>query len=161
MKNQIKTNIKLVMLMLLLIMGVSYTKANSPWVGPTATAPGNNPDAPVNVGPSTQTKMGSLVIATTTDGIGFNVPNSFSWFNKIVVGNGIWSTGTLVASTSLYVVNGSLGVGTISPATKLEVVGGPIKATGGLIIQTCATGSCPGDAGQSSPANGQMWLVTN
>src|SRR3989338_6751133 len=55
---------------------------------------------------------------------------------------------------------GNVGIGTADPGTnKLEVAGGPIKATGGLIIQTCAGSG--GDPCPASPANGQMWLCTD
>jgi hypothetical protein len=38
----------------------------------------------------------------------------------------------------------------------LEVVGGPIKATGGLIIETRATDPLPANV-----ETGRMWLLTN
>jgi hypothetical protein len=51
-------------------------------------------------------------------------------------------------------VNGNVGIGTAAPgANKLEVVGGPIKATGGLIIETR-------DSEPTAPATGQIWLIT-
>lgn len=49
--------------------------------------------------------------------------------------------------------NGSLGIGTVAPSAKLEVVGGPIKATGGLIIETRSSDP-------PNPVTGQMWLIT-
>ena len=45
--------------------------AQAAWVGPTATAPGNNVDAPINVSASSQTKNGNFYIGT---GFGFSTP---------------------------------------------------------------------------------------
>jgi len=46
---------------------------------------------------------------------------------------------------------GNVGIGTAAPTTKLEVAGGPIKATGGLIIETR-------NDDPSAPENGRVWL---
>ncbi len=65
-----------------------------------------------------------------------------------------------ISDTKLTVLSdGKVGIGTTAPISKLEVVGGSIKATGGLIIQTCNVNSCPGDSGQPSLVDGQIWLV--
>lgn len=47
-----------------------------------------------------------------------------------------------------------VGIGTNNPTTKLDVEGGPIKAGGGLIIETRT-------ADPTSPETGRMWLITN
>ncbi len=49
---------------------------------------------------------------------------------------------------------GNVGIGTTAPAAKLEVQGGPIKATGGFIMEL-RTNDPP------SPVTGQMWLRTD
>ncbi|MBN2589669.1 MAG: hypothetical protein JXA96_07395 [Sedimentisphaerales bacterium] len=47
-----------------------------------------------------------------------------------------------------------VGIGTSSPSVKFEVQGGPIKATGGLIIETRTSDP-------SNPVTGQIWLRTD
>jgi len=48
---------------------------------------------------------------------------------------------------------GNVGIGPGAPTATLEVFGGPIKATGGLIIETRASDP-------PSPQTGQIWLIT-
>ena len=50
--------------------------------------------------------------------------------------------------------DGNVGIGTTSPGAKLDVQGGPIRARGGLIIETRTSDP-------ASPATGQMWLRTD
>ena len=94
----------------------------------------------------------------------------------VAAGNEVWGMG-LPAAANYFTIGydtdtsppgtnvlnitnaGSVGIGTTDPGTnRLEVVGGPIKATGGLIIQTCtvAAADCP-----NPPVDGQMWLCTD
>ncbi|MCX6791377.1 MAG: hypothetical protein NTV62_04310 [Candidatus Gribaldobacteria bacterium] len=58
-------------------------------------------------------------------------------------------------ANQLYLsTNGNVGIGTNSPAKKLEVVGGPIKATGGLIMETVT-------ADPAGAETGRIWMRTD
>ena len=65
-------------------------------------------------------------------------------------GGSLWQ----LTGSNIYYNGGNVGIGTVNPSTKLEVQGGPIKATGGLIIET-RTSDPP------SPVTGQIWLRTD
>lgn len=57
-------------------------------------------------------------------------------------------------------IAGNVGIGTTTPGVnKLEVVGGPVKTTGGLIIET--RDSTQGDPPGAELVNGRMWLRTD
>lgn len=112
------------------------------WSAPTLPPPSGNTDAPINVGTSPQHKAGTLALGKTSDalsGLVADINGAIGAVNLITTGD--------------VTVGGNLGVGTASPTKKLEVVGGPIKATGGLIIETVS-------ADPASPETGRMWLVT-
>ncbi len=83
------------------------------WTAPATTAPGGNPDAPLNVGYGVQTKQGGIILNSLDSTAGNPVMNY-----------GLW------------------------------VVSAPIKAGGGLIIETRTSDP-------ASPESGRMWLRTD
>jgi hypothetical protein len=76
--------------------------------------------------------------------------------SKRTSGTGQFALDFYTASNLRMRINnsGNVGIGTTSPTAALEVQGGPIKATGGLIIETRTSDP-------SSPATGQIWLRTD
>ena len=111
-----------------LILGAFAFSALADWSAPLnapPTCPAGNAgcDAPINVGTSAQVKNGGLSV------------NAFT------------------AYANAYFA-GSVGIGTQPTAgNQLDVEGNPIKAGGGLIIETRASDP-------ASPATGRMWLIT-
>ncbi len=97
------------------------------------------------------TSSGNVGIGTTTPQSKLDVEGGMAV--------GATYSGTSAAPANGMIVEGNVGIGTTTPSQRLEVAGGAIKATGGLIMQTCA-GSV-GDPCPASPANGQMWLCTD
>jgi hypothetical protein len=111
MKTKLLQNSKSIILALILTLCVGYVSASSTYTGPnspTATAPGNNTDAPLNIGTGLQTKDGNLWIK----GLLPNPPGGTATYG--------------------LVVDGKVGIGTgnTAPAAKLDVIGN-IKITDG------------------------------
>ncbi len=144
------------------------------WTAPLSSPPNcasGNPgcDAPINVGSVDQTKTGSITTAKSIIAKELKTTSGPDHYNQgVIIGyNSISQSESgygLVIKTDnnnlvLNPTTGNVGIGTLSPSpnSKLDVVGGPIKASGGLIIETRT-------AAQGNPANlqnGNMWLIVN
>ena len=156
----------------------------APTANPPTCAAGNpGCDAPINVGSATQSKIGNFGV-TGTFAVGDNMAAAGSLFNltqtinphfyinankgiqlrldadnndaaTFQVNNGGNGTIFTLDESGNLTVSGNVGIGTTNPGTnRLEVVGGPIKATGGLIIETRTSDP-------ASPVTGQIWLRTD
>src|SRR5271168_3225161 len=91
MKTKLIDTVKIVIIGSLLAVTVSYA---STWVAPTATPPSGNPDAPINIGTTGQTKLGGLSLALGSGvGIGLDVVNGISLFNTTSISS-IQNSGT-------------------------------------------------------------------
>ncbi|MBI4596789.1 MAG: hypothetical protein HY737_00115 [Candidatus Omnitrophica bacterium] len=66
---------------------------------------------------------------------------------------GVYQELRSASNTFLATQGGNVGIGTDNPTTKLEVRGGPVKTTGGLILQVVPAGGAP-----AAPEVGQMWV---
>lgn len=97
-KNSLFSTLKVVIVGVVLAGGISYA---STWVAPTQAPTGGNPDAPVNVGPTGQIKLGGLTLGA---------------------GNGV--------TQALTILNGQSGFGSSTiPSNLLVGVNGPVGAT--------------------------------
>ncbi len=81
-------NLKAVAVAFVLIVGASYAKA---WTGPTMSPPNGNISAPLNISSSTQSKLGSLVLNSSSpiqNAIGLTVFGTTSLNGGLQVNNG-------------------------------------------------------------------------
>ena len=117
MKTKIIQNIKSIILALILVVGVSYVYAYSPWAPPTATAPGNNTDIPLNVSGTGQSKSGKLAVGTST------LPTATMDVTGTIYATGGATLNTGNAGNGLIVQYGNVGIGTTTPGATLNVKG--------------------------------------
>jgi len=121
-------------------------------VGIGTAAPADN--LHVHTGSNTRIRMTNTNTGSTgSDGfaLGLDSSNIYIWNYE----TGLMIFGTSNSERMRIDSAGNVGIGTAAPGTnRLEVVGGPIKATGGLIIETRTSDP-------ASPANGQIWLRTD
>ena len=118
----------------LAVGGFAISAFATDWVAPVSAPPtcvSGNPgcDAPINTSSISQIKGGGLTLCN----------------------------GSSCSAGALLIMNGTVGIGTgATPdfTTKLDVEGAPIKAGGGLIIETRASDP-------TNPETGRLWLTTN
>lgn len=132
MKN-ITTNLKAVLLGIVVAVGVSYAAAGT-FTGPACAPPNCNADAPLNVGTSNQVKAGRLVIGTTDSGAKILVDN--------VDGPALFAGGILQSSGAFFtgpvaIRDGSQGAGKILVSDALGV------ASWASLSSAAVTYNCP------------------
>ncbi len=89
---QLLDSAKIIILSALLIIGAASLKA---WTGPSQAAPNGNTPAPLNIGSTVQTKLGSLIINAATpiqNAIGLTV------FGSVTIADGTQGAGKVLTS---------------------------------------------------------------
>lgn len=111
-KNKLFSGFSIAIVALILSLGLSYALAQtSTWTAPQCAPPGCNVDAPLNVGSSHQSKLGSVSINTTTsnpDPFGLDVFGISRFFGNVQIGtttNGKYAT--------IQIVDGNQGAGKV------------------------------------------------
>jgi hypothetical protein len=178
-KKDIFQSLKIVILASVFFVGISYLYAEVWTEPPTGTVPpNNNTSTPINTGSLLQTKTGPLTIGGIFSSYGDVRLSAFTGQNIAYLQARNDSSNSnidlqlrtqhasaggtrIIEEVMRLTSNGLVGIGTVAPTTKLDVEGGPIKAGGGLIIETCTVGTtdyCPDWSGLI-PETGRMWLI--
>ncbi len=117
MKQQLFNNIKLIAFALVFAIGLSY--AYAAWSEPTASAPGDNIDIPVNNGPISQIKSSNL-------SVGAFLVTQNAQFDQVTLAGGVVRGGTPSDVTSTVNFGGN-DAGTMRTVT--------VQANGGMRVQ--------------------------
>ncbi len=123
--------IKVLFLGLLLALGISYVQAT--WVGPTATPPGNNTTAPVNIGSLFQQKTGDFWAKSVGSDNGFCIGISCitGWPQSCPAGQAISAISTTGAVTCVSAGGGG-GGGLATSSLPMAKAWGYVKITSGV-----------------------------
>ncbi|MHB8651709.1 MAG: hypothetical protein ACYC8S_01070 [Minisyncoccota bacterium] len=141
--------LKSLTLALLLVAGVSYAAS---WMGPNASPPANNVDAPLNVGPASQSKLGDVTVQRTETQNGTPVITGAISAPFI---NGVFGTFQKVGVASSQQPRGALTLG----------VEGAVGATqycdqnGDKCVAPGSMGGGGGGGGSGGLGVGQTWQV--
>jgi hypothetical protein len=150
-------NAKVAVLALILVFTAGYVKA---WTGPTLSPPNGNISAPINVGSSTQTKLGSLIVNAaspvqnavgltvfgTTSMAGIQINSGGAQVGQVLtITNSSGATGWISTSTIMSSGSGSSGVSSIIAGSGMSISpsGGTGNVTVGLATPTTVIYQCP------------------
>lgn len=127
-----KSIIKNAIITLALVLGAVSVQAVTTWTAPSSAPPGNNVDAPINVGVDSQSKLGQLLINT-------DLANPFVTGLKVFGKSeflGAVEVGSTVSPASIKIVDGNQGVGKVLASDANGLAGWVTPSGGGTTGST-------------------------